>query len=78
MAKLPILNKLSLAAKPEKPAFNPTTHRRNKLLTRLHEQREMARCMVNGEEFIVYKERSVTDDDTGLRKKVSLPKRVRQ
>jgi len=73
-----ILSKLPLAVRPEKPAFSQTTHRRNKLLVRLREQREMARCMIEGEHFEVTKERWVTDEETGLRKQVSLPKQVRQ
>lgn len=38
----------------------------------------MAHCMIDGEHFEVTKERWVADDETGLRKKVSLPKQVRQ
>ena len=38
----------------------------------------MARCMIEGELIEVTKERWVTDEETGLRKKVSLPKQVRQ
>lgn len=73
-----ILSKLPLAVEPEKPTFNQTTHRRNKLLDRLREQREMARCMIEGEHFEVTKKRWIADDETGLRKQVSLPKQVRQ
>ena len=77
MSKANILSKLSLAAKPEKPAINPERHRRSKLLTRLQEQREMARCMIEGEHFEVLKDRWVTDSVTGVKKKVTLPKRVK-
>jgi hypothetical protein len=74
-----LLSQLTLAKKPEKLAFNPQLHRRNKLLTRLQEQREMARCMLEGETFAVYvyKDKWVTDEVTGEKTKVSLPKRVK-
>jgi hypothetical protein len=72
-----LLSQLTLAKKPAKPAFSPELHRRNKLLTRLQEQREMARCMLEGETFLVHKDRWVTDPVTGNKKKVSLPKQVR-
>ncbi len=72
-----LLSQLTLAKKPIKPAFSPGLHRRNKLLVRLQEQREMARCMIEGESFIAYRDKWVKDED-GVKQKVSLPKQVRQ
>lgn len=77
-AALSIQSKLPLAVKPEKPAFNQSLHRLNKLLERLREQHEMARCMIEGEHFEVLRDRWITDEETGLKKKVSFPKQVRQ
>lgn len=37
----------------------------------------MARCMLEGETFAGYKDKWVTDEVTGEKKKVSLPKRVK-
>ena len=77
MSKTNILSKLTLTAKPNKPSSNPQLQRRNKLLTRLNEQREMARCMIEKEDFVVMKDKRITDPATGDRKTVSLPKRVK-
>lgn len=77
MNKQSVISKLTLAKKPEKPSFSPELQRRNKLLIRLQEQREMARCMIEGENFVVYKDKWVTDEVSGEKKKVSLPKRVK-
>ena len=68
--------KLSTAKKP--------THlplivlRRNKLSNKLWEQIQLAKSQIDGTPFVVKKFRSVVDKETGLRKQVEVPKRLRE
>lgn len=72
-----ILSQLSFTAKPTPTALSPALHRRGKLLERLHEQYELARCMLEGVTFPVTKERWITDAATGEKRKITLPKQVK-
>lgn len=78
MATSKILSKLNLAVRPAKGSIDPVTNRRNKLLTRLTEQRAMACADIAGEAFEATKEQWVDDPVTGVRKKVQVPKRVKR
>lgn len=51
--------------------------RRNKLSNKLWEQIELAKSQMGGKPFVVTRFRSVKDNETGLRKQVELPKRIR-
>ncbi len=51
--------------------------RRNKLATKLWEQINLAQSELNGKPFVVMKYRSVKDSETGLRKQIEVPKRIR-
>ena len=68
--------KLSTAKKP--------THlpqiilRRNKLSNKLWEQIQLAKSQIEGTQFVVKKYKSVVDKETGLRKQVEVPKRIRE
>ena len=74
MATLSIL-KLTAAVKPTNV---PTVQlRRNKLVKRLWEQCELARAHAAGTTFAPVKFRSVVEHDTGIRRQVEIPKRVR-
>ena len=74
MATLSTL-KLSTAVKPTNV---PTIQlRRNKLVKRLWEQCERARAHAAGTTFAPVKFRSVVEHDTGIRRQVEIPKRVR-
>jgi len=74
MATLSTL-KLSAAVKPTSvPAVQL---RRNKLVLRLWEQCELARAQAAGTTFAPVKFRSVVEHDTGIRRQVEMPKRVR-
>ena len=77
MSKSSILSQLSFAAKPAAVAQSPALHRRSKLLDRLHEQRELARCMIEGVTFSATKDKQIVDAETGEKRKVTLPKRVK-
>jgi hypothetical protein len=51
--------------------------RRRKLSTKLWEQIQLAKSQIDGTPFVVMKFRSLVDRDTGLRKQVELPKRIK-
>ena len=74
MATLATL-KLSTAVKPtQMPAVQV---RRNKLVKRLWEQAELARAQQAGTHFAPTKFRTVVENDTGIRRQVETPKRVK-
>jgi hypothetical protein len=67
--------KLSAAVKPTSiPAIQM---RRNKLVKRLWEQCELAKAQQTGTLFAPTKFRSVVENDTGIRRQVETPKRVK-
>ena len=51
--------------------------RRNKLATKLWEQINLAQSQLDGKPFVVMKYRSIKDAETGLRKQVEVPKRIK-
>jgi len=51
--------------------------RRNKLSNKLWEQIQLAKSQISGQPFVVTRFRSVKDRDSGLRKQVEMPERVR-
>ena len=51
--------------------------RRNKLATKLWEQINLAQSQLDGKPFVVMKYRSIKDSETGLRKQVEVPKRIK-
>lgn len=68
--------KLSAAVK---PVHMPVIQvRRNKLVKRLWEQMDLAKAQQAGTQFTPTKFRTVVENDTGLRKKVEVFKRVKQ
>ncbi len=71
------LSTLKLVAA-KKPQQMPTIQlRRNKLSNKLWEQIQLAKSQLTGQPFIVTRFRSVKDPDSGLRRQVEMPKRVR-
>jgi hypothetical protein len=68
--------KLSTAKKPTHiPAV---VFRRNKLSNKLWEQIQLAKSQIDGTAFVVTKFKSIKDKETGLRKQVEMPKRIRE
>jgi len=67
--------KLVTAKKPTN--IPPVLIRRNKLSAKLWEQIELARGQSTGKPFVVIKNRTVRDAETGLPKSVEVPKRLR-
>ncbi len=68
--------KLSAAKKPTH--LSAVVIRRNKLSAKLWEQIQLAKSQIEGTVFTVKKFRSITDKETGLRKSVEVPKRIRE
>jgi hypothetical protein len=77
MATLANLATLKLS-KAVKPAHMPVIQvRRNKLVRRLWEQMELAKAQQAGTHFAPIKFRTVVEHDTGIRRQVEMPKRVK-
>ncbi len=71
------LNNLKLVAV-KKPRNMPAiVIRRNKLAAKLWEQINLAQSQLDGKPFVVMKYRSIKDSETGLRKQIEVPKRIR-
>ena len=71
------LSQLKLVAI-KKPLHQPAiVIRRNKLSSKLWEQIQLAKSQISGQAFTVMKFRSIKDTETGLRKQVELPKRIK-
>ena len=71
------LNSLKLVAV-KKPRNMPAiVIRRNKLSSKLWEQINLAQSQMDGKPFVVMKYRSIKDPETGLRKQVEVPKRIK-
>jgi hypothetical protein len=58
-------------------ASSPAQQRRSKLIRRLREQMQLAKAQESGELFSATRTRTVTDADTGTRRSVTVPKRVK-
>lgn len=71
------LSNLKLVAV-KKPTQMPVIQiRRNKLSSKLWEQIQLAKSQMEGTQFVVKKFRSYTDKETGLRKQLEVPKRLK-
>jgi hypothetical protein len=63
----------------KKPTHIPAVvFRRNKLSSKLWEQIQLAKSHIDGTPFVVTKFKSVKDKETGLRRQVEIPKRIRE
>ena len=71
------LASLKLTAAKSGGSVSPAQQRRNKMSKRLWEQIELAKAQQSGTQFSVNKFRSFTDSETGLRKQVEIPKRLK-
>ncbi|MEI6896575.1 MAG: DUF6641 family protein [Psychromonas sp.] len=72
-----LLNQLTITEKPAKNKLSTIEKRQQKLISKLDEQQEMAKCLLEGVEFTAYKFKSITDPETGAKSKVKVPKRIR-
>ena len=71
------LNGLKLVGAQKPTQLPAIQQRRNKLAKRLWEQIELAKAQQAGTTFAPTRFRSVVQNDTGLRKQVEVPKRVK-
>ena len=71
------LSQLKLVAVKKHRHIPEIQMRRNKLSSKLWEQIQLAKSQVNGTPFVVTKYKSMVDRETGLRKQVELPKRIK-
>ena len=76
MTKANPLQALSFITRPE-ITVSPIEVKRSKLITRLYEQRAMVQCLLDNKDFVAYKEVFITDEESGEKRKVKRPKRVR-
>ena len=76
MTKANPLQALSFITKPE-ITVSPIEVKRSKLITRLNEQRAMVQCLLDNKDFVAYKEVFITNEESGEKRKVKRPKRVR-
>lgn len=72
-----ILSKLKLAVRPSKAVLTPLQAKQNKLIARLEEQKAIATCHLENESYVAYKEVSVSDEESGEKRKVKHPKKVK-
>ena len=71
------LSNLKLVAVKKPRNMPAVVIRRNKLASKLWEQINLAQSQLDGKPFVVMKYRSVKDGETGLRKQVEVPKRIK-
>lgn len=71
-----LLNQLTITAKPAKTKLTSIEKRQQKLLSKIEEQQEIAKCLLEGLEFQAYKYKNITDPETGVKNKVKVPKRI--
>lgn len=71
------LANLKLVAATKPTSVSSEVQRRIKLCGRIDEQLAMAQAMNAGEAYLPTKTRTVVDAETGLRKQVAVPKRVK-
>jgi hypothetical protein len=71
------ISELKLVAD-KKPRHMPVNVvRRNKLAAKLWEQIQLAKSQIDGTPFVIHKFRSVRDPETGVKKQVEVPKRIK-
>jgi hypothetical protein len=77
MATTSSIANLKLTAAKKSAVISPIVHRRNKMVRRVWEQIELARCQAAGTHYTPTKFRTVKDAETGIRRQVEVPKRIK-
>ncbi|OWY33955.1 DUF6641 family protein [Herbaspirillum aquaticum] len=72
-----ILNNLKLVATKRPDGFPPIVQRRNRLIAKIWEQTQLAKAQQESKTFAPAVIRSVKDVETGERKNVETPKRIK-
>ena len=73
-----VLSTLKLVSAKRPQTAAPIVLRRNKLSNQLHEQIELAHCVLDGKTYAPTRVRNIKDKHTGERKLVEAVKRVKQ
>ena len=77
MGAINTISELKLVAD-KKPRNMPViVVRRNKLAAKLWEQIQLAKSQIDGTPFVIHKFRSVRDPESGVKKQVEVPKRIK-
>ena len=71
------LSSLKLVAQRRPSKVSPVVHRRNKLMGKLKDQIALARAAAEGASFQAHRQRTIVDAETGLRRSVAVPRRIR-
>ena len=77
MATTSSIANLKLTAANKSAVISPIVHRRNKMVRRVWEQIELARCQAAGAHYTPTKFRTIKDAETGIRRQVEVPKRIK-
>jgi hypothetical protein len=77
MATTTAIAGLKLTTAKKGMSISPIQHRRNKMSRRIWEQIELARCQAAGTHFAPTKFRTIKDAETGVRRQVEMPKRIK-
>lgn len=72
------LNTLKLVASKKHATVSPVVHRRNKLVSKLHEQIEMCEAKKAGQNYAPKKLKTFTNKQTGERMTAEVTKRVKE
>jgi hypothetical protein len=72
------LNTLKLVASKKHATISPVVHRRNKLVSKLHEQIEMCEAKKVGQNYAPKKLKTFTNKQTGERMTAEVTKRVKE
>jgi hypothetical protein len=72
------LNTLKLVASKKHATVSPVVHRRNKLVSKLHEQIEMCEAKKAGQNYTPKKLKTFTNKQTGERMTAEVTKRVKE
>lgn len=74
---MPALSSLKLIAAKRPNQIPPVLQRRNKLVKRIWEQIQLATAAAEGKQYSPMQLHTVKDEETGLRKTIEIPKRVK-
>jgi len=77
MATTSSISNLKLTAAKKSQHISPIVLRRYKMSRRIWEQIELARCQAAGTHYAPTKFRTVKDAETGVRRQVEVPKRIK-
>lgn len=73
-----VLSALKLVTATRTNVINPVAVRRNKLVSKLQDQLRLVEAYQSGRNYVATRLKNVTDMETGERKTIEVPKKVRQ